>query len=313
MDPVVSVIIPHFNRAERLAQTAATVLAQSFQQWELIIVDDNSPQDPVPPLQAILSDERVRLIRQPQNRGPSAARNVGVSVARGRFVAFLDSDDAWDANKLQSQVDLVLSSGDPDGVICTTRTRKVSPHGESVAPDRGVVEGEDFSDYLIINGGVAQTSSILVSRSAAEKITFAEDMRQFEDYLFFIKAGGIGLKHILAPDPLVIWYNDERPDRLSKGSDRSWGNAVLFLQRADGLISKNSEICFLTKHIAPIYLKEKGLMSLPTFVKSLRRGFIKWHAFVWLLIKSWIPGAYDLWSNIRSAKSRRLLLKKSSA
>src|ERR1700728_4898735 len=98
--PRVSVIIPSFNRAHCIAASVESVLAQSFQDFELIVVDDGSTDE----TQQVLArfGDRIRVIRQ-DNGGVSAARNAGMRVARGSWIAFQDSDDTWRPEKLQTQ------------------------------------------------------------------------------------------------------------------------------------------------------------------------------------------------------------------
>src|SRR6516165_6298515 len=104
----VSVVIPTFNRWPMVAEAVASVMAQSRVEFELIIVDDGSIDQTATQLPAwtelITSEHRpVRTLRT-QNRGPAAARNLGVAAARAPLIAFLDSDDLWQTGKLQRQL-----------------------------------------------------------------------------------------------------------------------------------------------------------------------------------------------------------------
>jgi glycosyltransferase involved in cell wall biosynthesis len=100
--PSVSVVVPSFNRADCIARTVESILAQTFRDFELIVVDDGSVDDTAEVLAKF--GDRIRLIRQ-ENRGVSAARNAGIRAARGNWVAFLDSDDEWHPTKLERQMD----------------------------------------------------------------------------------------------------------------------------------------------------------------------------------------------------------------
>ncbi len=103
--PVVSIIMPVYNSEMTLEQAVASVLAQSFEAWELLLIDDGS-QDGSAEICSRLAklDERVRFLRQSGNTGAAAARNAGLAAARGRFIAFLDADDCWLEDKLQLQL-----------------------------------------------------------------------------------------------------------------------------------------------------------------------------------------------------------------
>ena len=93
MSPYFSVVIPLYNRRDLIARTIASVQQQTFQDFEVVVVDDGSRDRPEEVIDA-LGDPRVRLLRQ-ENRGGCAARNAGIDAARGRYVAFLDSDDSF--------------------------------------------------------------------------------------------------------------------------------------------------------------------------------------------------------------------------
>lgn len=99
--PLVSIITPVYNASRWLPETLASVRAQTFSDWEQILVDDGSTDNSREIAEeAARTDARFRLLRTPHNGGPSAARNYGLDAARGRFIAFLDADDLWLPEKL---------------------------------------------------------------------------------------------------------------------------------------------------------------------------------------------------------------------
>jgi teichuronic acid biosynthesis glycosyltransferase TuaG len=108
----VSIITPVYNAARWLPETMASVRAQTFTDWEHLLVDDGSTDESMAVVEKIArGDSRIRLLRTPRNMGPSAARNVGIDAARGRFVAFIDSDDIWLPRKLEQSLECILSHG----------------------------------------------------------------------------------------------------------------------------------------------------------------------------------------------------------
>ncbi|HEX5132126.1 MAG TPA: glycosyltransferase family 2 protein [Candidatus Krumholzibacteria bacterium] len=114
--PQISVVLPTHNRARLLPRAIASVLAQTFGDLELIVVDDAST-DETPSLVAGLRDPRVRPLRLERQAGASAARNAGIDAARAPLIAFMDSDDRWHADKLARQIARVLDAG-PDVGLC---------------------------------------------------------------------------------------------------------------------------------------------------------------------------------------------------
>ena len=101
--PTVSVVIPTHNRSDLLPRAIRSVFAQTFQDWEVIVVDDGSTDDTAAVVRSF-RDERVRYVKLERNSGPSRARNVGIDGARGRYLAFLDSDDEYLPHKLETQL-----------------------------------------------------------------------------------------------------------------------------------------------------------------------------------------------------------------
>lgn len=116
MNPTVSVILPTYNRSQSLPAAIRSVLDQSFEDLELIVVDDASTED-IEGLVTGIGDARLRYIRQPQNGGAAAARNTGLAEAKGRYIAFQDSDDLWLPGKLARQVELLEAQPPEVGVV----------------------------------------------------------------------------------------------------------------------------------------------------------------------------------------------------
>jgi glycosyltransferase involved in cell wall biosynthesis len=112
----VSVILPIYNRSGSLRASAASVLSQDFRDLELIIVDDASSEE-LGPIVRDLADDRVRYVRRDRNGGASRARNTGLALAEGDYIAFQDSDDLWLPGRLRRQVDLLESLPEAVGVV----------------------------------------------------------------------------------------------------------------------------------------------------------------------------------------------------
>ena len=108
---LVSVIMPAYNSASTIAESIQSVLDQTFNSWELLIIDDHSKDHSVQVIKEFVSrDNRISLIELPENGGLSNARNTGIKVARGDFLTFLDADDLWHKRKLEAQVQLHLQN-----------------------------------------------------------------------------------------------------------------------------------------------------------------------------------------------------------
>ncbi|RSM28455.1 glycosyl transferase [Aeromonas salmonicida] len=114
----VSIIMPAYNAESFIVSSINSVLAQTYEDWKLYVIDDASI-DNTGSLVLSFNDSRVCYIRQVNNQGVSIARNVGISAAQGRYIAFLDSDDLWAENKLKIQLDILENGYD---VVCSNYT-----------------------------------------------------------------------------------------------------------------------------------------------------------------------------------------------
>ena len=114
--PKVSVIVPTYNRAHFIKKAINTVLEQTYQDFEIIVVDDGSKDETEDVVKSI-KDDRIRFIKHDKNRGSSVARNTGIKNAKGEYIAFLDSDVTWLKEKLEKQIKILESSPADVGVV----------------------------------------------------------------------------------------------------------------------------------------------------------------------------------------------------
>ncbi len=125
----VSIIMPCFNGARYIALAVDSVIRQTFGDWELLIIDNNSIDDSLVRIQEFaFQDSRIILV-QCSEPGAAKARNAGIKKARGRYIAFLDCDDVWLPEKLQRQIQAMLSSG---AVFCWSSYRVINANGQAV-------------------------------------------------------------------------------------------------------------------------------------------------------------------------------------
>ena len=119
--PLVSVIMPAYNAEKYIGEAIASVCAQTYENWELLILDDGSADRTAEIAQAYAQrDARIRVLRNLQNMGVARTRNRGFDLAQGEWIALLDSDDRWRVQKLEKQL-AVARSSDADIVVCDDR------------------------------------------------------------------------------------------------------------------------------------------------------------------------------------------------
>ena len=180
MDPLVSVIMPAYRCAGTIAAAIDSVLIQNVA-LELIIVNDCSPDNVSEVLAAYCADERVRVVTNEKNIGAAKSRNRGVSMARGKYVAFLDSDDLWIPGKLAAQVQVLEESG---CVLCCTARELMTPDWKPTGKVLPVAQTITYNDLLKHNS-IACSSVVLRAEAAREFPMDHEDSH--EDYILWLR------------------------------------------------------------------------------------------------------------------------------
>lgn len=229
---LVSVIIPTFNRAKRVKRAVSSVLLQTFEDYEVVVVDDGSTDGTLDGLEVFSG--RIRCQVHGNNRGVSAARNTGIRSSTGLYLAFLDSDDYWLPEKLAFQMDFFRSF--PGIHACQTEEIWIR-HGRRVNPRRKHLKpsGEIFEPSL--ERCLVSASAVILKRSLLAQIgLFDESLPACEDYDLWLRIASRFPIHLLR-QPLVI-KTGGHPDQLSarfKGMDRFRIRSMVKLLNQKGL------------------------------------------------------------------------------
>jgi GT2 family glycosyltransferase len=201
--PLVSVIIPAYNASVYIAAALDSVFQQTFSSYEVIVVNDGSPDTPSleTALQPFLS--RLRYFRQ-ENRGPSAARNLGIREARGRYVALLDSDDVWLPHHLACQTNYLTRKSELELVYSDNmqfRKRRALGAAFETVPQTGPVS----LDSLLAERCTVNTSSVVVLRDALLKAgLFDENLHRCEDFDLWLRLAAAGVRMTYDPEIQVL-------------------------------------------------------------------------------------------------------------
>lgn len=204
--PAVSVITPFYNRADYLQDIVDTLREQTFRDFELVAVDDGSEDDLRLAIAKLETDFPIRLIRLDRNKGAASARNAGLDNCEGRYVAFLDSDDAWMPEKLFSQFQQLESAKDRKALVSLTRQLVVGARTYE-APRRLLTRVESVGEYLFRQGGVIQSSMMFMTADLAKSVRFQEGGRGHDDWSFALRLEQAGARFEMLPASLTI-YND---------------------------------------------------------------------------------------------------------
>jgi teichuronic acid biosynthesis glycosyltransferase TuaG len=213
---LVSIITPAYRAGAFVQETIRSAQRQQHVEWEMLVVDDCSPDDTSERVSEVArTDERVRLIRQPTNRGPAVARNTALEAARGRFVAFLDSDDLWLPAKLSTQLNFMQARG---AAISYTGFRRMSSNGQRLG-HRVTVPASLTYRQLLCNTAIA-TSTAMVDQLQTGPIRVP--MAPYDDFAAWLSILRRGFVAYGLNEDLMRYRVLEHSISRSKSRSASW-------------------------------------------------------------------------------------------
>jgi len=275
-DPEVSVIIPAYNREDFIADSINSVLAQTFSDYEIIIINDGST-DRTADIVKSIKNPRIKLLST-QRQGPYIARNYGIKRARGNYLAFLDSDDIWFASKLEKQMRTITATPDTalvftNGYVFETDSRRYSlklTHysDQSRKLDKGYTE--------LLKKNYISTSSVLIKKDVFEKLGyFLKENRGCLDYQMWLRvARGYKIEYIHEP---LLLYTAHEQSLSSKKVDRLKDILYLYGLEEDEIKRTGSRENLATLHDSKARtLKELGVrLYFADDRKNARKYFIR--------------------------------------
>jgi glycosyltransferase involved in cell wall biosynthesis len=210
---MVSVVIPAFNQAQVIGRALDSVAAQTFRDFEVIVVDDGST-DQTAEVVSGAGIAGLQMIRHQQNRGASAARNTGIAAAAGRLIAFLDSDDIWHSDKLARQV-TALDRAPPNVKACASGYH-LHKAGRKLTICPALQPGQ-LQTEILFGCTISPGTTLLVERSVFDDVgPFDNELRRLEDWDWLLR---FAERHdiLFLPDVLATIYVDHLKARSVRG------------------------------------------------------------------------------------------------
>ena len=268
---LVSVIIPLYNRREAVLAAAKSALEQDYENIEVLVIDDGSLDNSLENLRESISDSRLRTFRQ-HNQGACAARNYGIELAHGKYVALLDSDDIFLPGHIRQSINAIESAASP----CVVYGRIIVDRGGGktfLKPPRGIRNDEEMSEYLLCDQGFIQTSTVVLTREMAMSVKYDPRLLFGQDTDFAIRLAYAGAKFVMLPTPQAIWSDQSVPGRVSSSLDPY--ARLKWLDRLNGMITPKAR------------KGDEGWVVAKCFSKQGRRA-----KATYLYIKAVLSGCY---------------------
>lgn len=243
---LVSVIMPAYNCQAFLKDSVSSVIAQSYPGWELLIVNDASKDDSLAVARELAaSDARIRVIDLEKNGGVANARNVGLKAARGRYVAFLDSDDLWLPDKLKTQLEFMQQSG---AAFTFAQYRRFSPAGALSKP----IPVPSVVNYKqLLRGNVIGCLTVVIDRTKIPDPSMPPI--KHEDYVTWLRILRDGnIAHGISQD--LARYR-VASGSVSADKKRAAGWTWNIYRNIEGLSLVRSSWCFLNYFLHAIYVR----------------------------------------------------------
>jgi teichuronic acid biosynthesis glycosyltransferase TuaG len=217
--PLITVIMPVYNCECHIATAIRSVMAQTYSNWELLVLDDGCTDSTCEIVSDFArADDRIQLLRNEKNMGVARTRNRGFDLSHGEYVALLDSDDEWSPEKLQIQLDLM---GRENADICYTAYAIVDESGAKVKNDYLVPERVTYDELLKEN--VIGCSTVMLASHILKKHRFVTDFYH-EDYVLWLDLLRCGYKAVGCTKTLVKWryLADSRSFDKRKSAKNRW-------------------------------------------------------------------------------------------
>ncbi|MFL9650016.1 glycosyltransferase family 2 protein [Exiguobacterium chiriqhucha] len=247
---LISIIMPAYNSANHIKQAINSVLDQSYKHWELIVIDDGSRDSTKSVIELEeKKDPRIRLYVNSNNKGVSETRNKGVNLAKGKWIAFLDSDDMWHPEKLEQQLKLAYHKG---AQFIFTGASYIDVNGKAFSGVFNVPAMVNYDDLKKHN--VISCSSVLIEKELMNHVKMEGD-EMHEDYAAWLKILKMGVCAYGINQPLLIY-------RIS--SESKSGNKIKSIKMTYNVFRflKNSPIIsifYTISHTMAAYKKYKKI------------------------------------------------------
>lgn len=284
-NPTISVVIPTFNRPKYLERAINSVIKQTYQAKEIIVIVDGFSEATMNMVEKIKAKKKysIKLIQTNEKVGGSEARNIGIRTAKGDLIALLDDDDEWLSDKLESQIKEIKQKNLDinDSFLCFTSVYRYINYEKGtykILPNINYSDSSSktIADYLFVpkglrNQGFIQTSTIIVPRVMAQKTLFTKDMPKHQDWDWVLKLDeNHELKILQVEEPKVIYHSDV-PVNSRTGHINRWKYSEEWLNTHKEYLSKMGYENFILNYIFYLGISADNSLNKSDRIKELRK------------------------------------------
>ncbi|AYG70165.1 MULTISPECIES: glycosyltransferase family 2 protein [unclassified Rhizobium] len=280
-----SIVIPVYNRAHLIAYALDSLKRQSFRDFECLIIDDGSTDgEQLRTLVENRYDERFRYFRF-NNAGASIARNRGIELAVGRYIAFLDSDDQFFPSKLELVAERLESQ--PADIYFAKAQAVRGDGAAAIRPSRAPAAGERLDEYLFCALEPIQTSTIVLRADIARQHPFVPGLKKYEEAIFLLRLINQGCSIDFIPETLTIWNDDVPAGRL--GHRRELDNMKEWYSNERNLLSNRAQQGFRANVLSYEYGWSNPFRTVGYILEACVRGGTSPKRGVHSLVRALLP------------------------
>jgi len=245
-EPLISVIIPFYNRIDKLILTLNSVLLQSYKNYEILLIDDCSFED-ISKINNFLINDNIFYYRNLINSGPGFSRNFALEKARGEYIAFLDSDDLWLQDKLKIQIQYMISKN--INFCHTSYIKKINTHKKNINFNTGFINY--FYPLPLFTCHIAMPT-VIIKKSILNNLNFQNDLRFMEDTFFWYQ---------LSKKTLLYGLN-KKLSVINTNINSSYLNKKMIINARKQIKKKLYNENYLIYCLFSLYLKIRNIINL---------------------------------------------------
>jgi len=281
--PVISVVIPVYNGAKTIKETIESVLQQSYENFEIIVINDGSQDETLAVINSI-KDQRIKVFSY-SNAGLSASRNRGFAQARGEFIAFLDADDLWTKDKLEAQLEALQQN--PQAAVAYSWTDHIDENGKFLRPaSYNSCNGNVYQRLLIGNFLVSGSNTLIRTQALTKVGGFDESLNSAEDWDMWLRLASL-YEFVVVPRPQVLYRIS--PYSMSANVFKMESASLQVIERAYSQAPealqhlKKETLAFIYKFLMDKALQDcvrsqRGLKAVKVLVHYLKKDSSLFHS-----------------------------------